>query len=126
VTTDKVKLFVNDTNLFVSYSNMVTFGEWFLANKLTINTLKAWYMVLSSRNQGQIKMSVNSMVHSKVSAHKYLGVTLDQELQWREHTEAVDRKLINFAGIICKLRNKLPSPVLQTIYYVFCLPPYLI
>jgi hypothetical protein len=40
----KVKLFVNDINLFVRHANMVAFSEWFLTNKLTKNTLKTCYM----------------------------------------------------------------------------------
>lgn len=133
VPTDRVKLFADDTNLFVSQDNIDALSDkancdinllhqWFLANRLTINVSKTCYMVFSSRNQSEIKIFVNNMELSKVAACKYLGVTLDEELKWKEHIETVYKKLIKFVGIFYKLRSKLPSSVLQTIYYAFVHP----
>jgi hypothetical protein len=129
----KVKLFADDTNLFVSHENIGTLNDkvncdtgllcqWFVANKLSLNVSKTCYMVFSTRNQGTIRITVDNMELNKVSACKYLGVTLDEELKWKNHIDIVYGKLIKFVGIFYKLRNKLPSAVLQTIYYAFVHP----
>jgi hypothetical protein len=51
-----------------------------------------------------------------------LGVTLDEELEWKNHIDIFYGKLSKFVGIFYKLRNKLPSFTLQTIYYAFFHP----
>jgi hypothetical protein len=96
--------------------------QWFVANKLSLNVSKTCYMVFSTRNQGTIRITVDNMELNKVSACKYLGVTLDEELKWKNHIDSVYGKLIKFVGIFYKLRNKLPSVTLQTIYYAFVHP----
>ena len=59
---------------------------------------------------------------NKVSECKYLGITMDEDLKWKNHIDIVYGKLIRFVGIFYKLRNKLPPSVLQTIYYAFVHP----
>jgi Reverse transcriptase (RNA-dependent DNA polymerase) len=80
VPTDKVKLFVDDTNLFVSQENIDALSnnancditllhQWFLANRLTINVLETCHMVFLSRNHSEIKivdlhiMQISTLVH---------------------------------------------------------------
>ena len=129
----KVKLFADDTNLFVSHESISILNEivnrdigllceWFLANKLSLNVSKTCYMVFSIRKQVTISLTVGNMELNKVSACKYLGITLDEELKWINHIDIVYSKLIRFVGIFYKLRNKLPSSVLKTIYYSFVHP----
>jgi hypothetical protein len=76
-------------------------------------------MVFSTRNQGTIRSTVDNMELNEVSACKYLGITLDEELEWRNCIDIVCSKLITFVGIFYKLQIKLPSVVLQAIYYAF-------
>jgi hypothetical protein len=47
-----------------------------------------------------------------------MGVTLEEELKWREHIESVYRKLFKLR-MFYKLCSKLPSPVLRRVYYAF-------
>jgi hypothetical protein len=110
----KVKLFADDTNLFVSHENIGTLNDkvncdigllcqWFVVNKISLNVSKPCYMVFSTRNQGTIRITVDNMELNKVSACKYLGVTLDEELKWKNHIDIVYGKLIKFVGIFYKL-----------------------
>jgi hypothetical protein len=61
-------------------------------------------MIFSSRDQQEVKIFVNNMELNKVSVCKYLGVTLDEELKWREHIESVHKKLLSLLvySINCK------------------------
>ena len=44
---------------------------------------------------------------------------IDHDLNWKTHIEYIYNKLIKFVGIFYKLRNKLPSRILQSIYFAF-------
>ena len=62
----------------------------------------------------------------KESPHiKYLGVILDNKLNWIEHIGYVKNKVAKGIGIICKARKFLTKKVLLTLYNTFIFP-YLI
>jgi hypothetical protein len=46
-------------------------------------------MVISTKNQGTIRITVDNMELNKVSACKYLGVTLGEELKCKNHIDTV-------------------------------------
>ena len=47
---------------------------------------------------------------------------MDNDLNWTAHIETVYKKLTKLTGIFYKIRNKLPSAVLKSIYYAFVQP----
>jgi hypothetical protein len=79
-----------------------------------------WYF--STRNQGTVTITVDNMELNKVSACEYLSVTLNEELKWKNHNDIIYGKLIKCFGIFYKLRSKLPSVTLKTIFYAFVHP----
>ena len=54
----------------------------------------------------------------QVSCCKYLGVYVDDQLNWKNHIEYVHKKLLKFVSIFYKLRHKVNSQILQTVYLV--------
>jgi hypothetical protein len=106
----KVKLLADDTNLFVSHENVKNLNDnvkynvrllcqWFVANKLSLNASKTYYMAFSTRNQSPFRVTVDKLELKRVSACKYLGITLDEELKRKDHIDIVYGKLIKFVGI---------------------------
>ena len=51
-----------------------------------------------------------------VGAFKFLGVTLDENLTWKSHTDKVATQLFNYSVIINKLKNHLPLYILKALY----------
>ena len=49
---------------------------------------------------------------------KYLGVILDEHLNFKKQIETVKEKLARATGILAKLRHYVPKKVLKSIYYV--------
>ena len=52
----------------------------------------------------------------------FLGITINNKLNWNSHMNKVTNKISKTVGILNKLRSFLPSGVLQTIYNTLILP----
>ncbi len=53
---------------------------------------------------------------------KYLGVMMDEKLNWKSHVEYVFTKLIKFTGIFYKIRDFVPTTCLKKLYFSFVYP----
>ncbi len=126
----KVKLFADDTNLFVFGDNASTvetdtnaclsaLSNWFLCNKLSLNLSKTCYMIFSNKPCVDLNLSLNGQIIERVHYFKYLGVTIDDQLKWSVHIDNIYSKLIKFTSIFYRLRDKLPDVFLKDVYYAF-------
>ena len=129
----KVKLFADDTNIFIFSNGLAdlemkstncinALNNWFLSNKLTLNLSKTCYMTFCHNQLTNLNVSVNGQRIEKVTSCKYLGILLDNETKWIHHVNSVYSKLIKFTSIFHKLRDKLPKPILRQIYFTFVYP----
>ena len=99
-------MFADDTNLFYSHHNIKTLlstvneeleklGDWFTANRLSLNIKKTKYTFFH-------KNSVKDNIHLKLpdlhisnksierkSSIKFLGVMLDEHIAWNDHIHAI-------------------------------------
>ena len=100
-----ISILVNDINQMLERLN-----KWFISNKLTVNYKKTNYMVfLGSRKQrfkGIIKMGDATL--KKVSSAKYLGLTLDDNLNWNCHVTELCKNFSKACNMMYKLRYFLP------------------
>jgi len=125
-----IKLFADDTNIFIHSRDSIRssqktnlclkqINEWFIANKLSLSLDKTCYTVVSKSNVNQLSIQLNGTDIKRVNSCRYLWVIIDCELKWKEHIEYIYKKLIKYSSIFYKLRNKLPSSCLRSIYYAF-------
>ena len=131
-----LKLFADDTNLFLCGPSLQVLEkkanqclknmeEWFIANKLSINHEKTFYMVYSGKNTEDadtLKLFINDKLIDKVSNCKYLGVHIDDLTKWNVHVDYLYNKLIKFTSIFYKLRYILPKHCLRKLYFAFVYP----
>ena len=68
-------------------------------------------MIFYSDSVSNSSLVVNGQSVEKVSSCKYIGLIIDDELNWRLHT-----------SIFYKLREILPNCILKNIYYAFVYP----
>ena len=108
-----LKLFADDTNLFMSGKSLPELESkaniclaklqvWFLANKLSLNIDKTCYTIFSCRTVVVNANGMNLFIGGKimrVSNCKYLGVFIDENLHWDEHIDYVYKKLVKFSSI---------------------------
>jgi len=69
-----------------------------------------------------LRINCSVVVIIKVHSCKYLGIYIDDELNWKVHIDHIINKLIKFTGIFYKLRSKLTAEWLKNIYYAFVHP----
>jgi hypothetical protein len=137
VPNEYLKLFADDTNLFLYDKNLndlenrandclIKMASWFNANKLSLNINKTCYMIFTSskvHNSDYIlNLYINGHKIDKVSSCKYLGMIFDENLKFDMHIDHIYRKLLRFTGIFYKLRNILPGKALRQLYYAFVHP----
>jgi hypothetical protein len=125
-----VKLFADDTNLFIFGNSCAAINakanlcvhelnQWFIANKLSLNLIKTCCMNFSTKPLGSFLLHCGSNVINEVDSCKYLGLVIDNELKWTSHIDTVYRDLVKYSSIFYKVREKLPSWMLKHIYFTF-------
>ena len=67
--------------------------------------------------ENKFKININKYSIKQVSEMKYLGVILDNKMNWHTHIQYVCTKLSKAAGIIYKVRKKVPHKVLLLLYH---------
>ena len=50
---------------------------------------------------------------------KYLGVIIDDKLNWNEQIKAINLKLSKGIGLLSKIRHFVPKTILRSLYYAF-------
>jgi len=134
----KFILFADDTNLFYSAKTVVELESvlndelkllsvWFKANKLSLNTEKTSYIIFnknvsSCANSTHFSLLIDSASIKRVDYCKFLGVYLDQNLNWKKHIQEITSKITKTIGIISKLKHKLPTRILYSLHNTMVLP----
>ena len=125
-----LEYFADDTNIFFTGSNPneveFTMNEeiklvlkYCAVNKLSVNFKKTNYMLISSSKK-KIHLNIHNI--DRKSYIKYLGIYLDEHLQWEPQIQHVNNKLAKNVGIINKLRNYLDFHMLKQLYYTLIYP----
>lgn len=101
-------------------------SKWLLANKLSLNVIKTKYIVfreINTRKQN-LSLQINGAELERVTTFKFLGLVLHENRSWTDHIAEISLKLSRTVGIMNKLRNFIPSNILQTLYNSL-MAPYL-
>ncbi len=99
-------------------------AEWFSLNKLALNVEKTNYMIFTNNNSvgGMTTgLFLEDAVLKRVHATKFLGVIIDDKLTWKNHTEAIGKKISSIIFIIRKIRFKINQKTAQKLYDSFVL-----
>ena len=131
-------LFAYDINLFLSAdtwdnlfdtcnAELSSIHRWFILNKLTINRAKTHYVVFQNarmklpENDRHVLMLGDYVIERKNSS-KFLGVTLDKNLNWTLHVQDVCRKVAKFIPMLCRVRQYIDGVAVKMIYYSLIYP----
>ena len=98
----------------------------FKANKLTLNISKTKYILFRKSNMdvefGNLSLCIDSCSIERIgygckeTSFKFVGVKIDEFLNWKDHINSVKSKLMSSTFALSKVRNILPEQIKLTIY----------
>ena len=98
--------------------------EWFSSNKLSANEAKTAYTIFKKQRAEtpdehdelkQIEINNTTIKHSQHS--KYLGIILDQDLNWEEHVDKLKKDLSSIIGKFKIIKNYIDEANKRQLYY---------
>ena len=121
--------FADDTTILFGHQNenylkycvereLAILGDWFRANKLTLNVDKSVFLMFNRKGQGhinQLKLG-DSLIH-RVSTTKFLGVWVDDQLNWKTHLNKLLSKLKCGLGMLQRSKELLSHRAKKLLYY---------
>ena len=125
--------FADDSNLFQNGKNLediemkinselTAIAEWLKVNKLALNINKTLCMLFSKKhNHVDISIKLEGKLINIVSETKFLGVIIDDKLNWKAHISYISGKIFRAIGVISKARN-LGKEALLSLYYTLIFP----
>ena len=130
---DKLKffLFADDTNLYYESDDLLELERtmnhelkklslWLNVNRLALNISKTNFIIFRGYRKAcdhNVTLLLNKKAIEQKTYVKYLGVLIDEHLNWKEQISQITKKISRSVGIICKLRHCMDVSLLRTIYY---------
>ena len=130
----KFILFADDTNIYSSgfdlkelyvYINkeLEKFNEWFALNKLSLNVSKTNFMRFGNIHSNvKIELRIGDKEIEEVFVTKFLGVLMDNKLNWKEHICMIKSKLAKSNAIIYRASEYLDTFSLKILYCSLFMP----
>ena len=99
--------------------------EWMKSNRLALNILKTNFVLFYSKRLKPYKslnLKIDGVNIQEVSSVKYLGLTFDSNLTWKNHVNELCLKLSKTVGIFSKLSYYVKIDILIMLYYSLIYP----
>ena len=94
--------------------------QWLHANKISLHVVKT-EVIIFRRKKNQLDFNLNLKICGKKlqasSYVKYLGIYLDQYLDWSPHVNHLSHKLVKANAMLCKLHHYVNEATIKSIYY---------
>jgi len=126
----KTTLFADDTCLILANKNIDILEKmvdqeikevdsWMHHNKLSLNYSKIVYMIFNSdkKQSSPFRVQIGSHLINRADSTKYLGMHLDNKLNWDKHISKLESKLSCYSGIFYRIREYLSTNELKMIYF---------
>lgn len=118
----ELNLFADDTVIFFGSKDpkealqkiregIVQITKWLRIKKLKLNVQKTKMMIISNKrnlNLNEFNVDIEEELIERVQEFKYLGVKIDDKLNFKVHIDYVISKIAKKHGILSRLRGKLP------------------
>ena len=124
-------LYADDTNLFIESKDLneiipkinldlLSFSDWCLSNKLTINMTKTNYIVLKNpQNKSYLptnKILLNNSYITQSDTIKFLGIYIDPHLNWSSHINNLLVQIRPLSGLLYRCSKYLSAEILIILY----------
>lgn len=132
---DDTVLFTSDSTLESTVSHLQEGLDklmlWTRNSKLTINAMKSKLMIINPKkmkradracSEGELEVYMGPTKLEQVKTYKYLGVTIDKDLNFKQHLKQVIKNCAQKIYVLGKIRNKLTQRAVVDIYKTMIIP----
>ena len=131
VKNSEVSLYADDTCLYYSCKDvnrlvgvlnedLDRIHGWLVRNKLALNARKCEFLLLGSRRKlnavSPPSVKIKDNIINRVTHCKYLGVQIDQHLDWVKHVECMQKKLHKCLYLLKRIRPFINKQMAMTFY----------
>ena len=130
----KLILFADDSTAIARNSDIVRLKDeinielnkiqnWLCTNRLSLNISKSMFSIFSNFqnfDKPQITIANEEISYSKST--KYLGMIIDDKLNFSNHIRSVCNKIRSRIGILKKLSATVPKTILRNLYFSLIYP----
>ena len=124
-------LFADDTNIYYESDSLIELEKtinkelkllslWLNLNRLALNVSKTNFVIFRSPKKSlyhNVVLIMNRKAIEQKDHVKYLGILMDQHLNWKHQISNVSKKISRGTGILGKLKGNMHRDLLVNIYY---------
>ena len=123
-------LFADDTTIYSSHKNLdylkwsieqdlTCIADWFRANKLTLNLTKSECLIFGPNTNKNLPncLLLDNLKIPVVKKTKFLGIWLDDKLNWKIHLANLKMKLKKNYRLLSNSKNMLTPAAQRSLYY---------
>ena len=96
--------------------------EWVSLNGLSLNVRKTNYMLFSCHktvDYDNFTPKIAGRTIEKKSTARFLGILIDDKLNWIRHVASIKAKMSRYIGVLYKLKGTLPISARKNLYHSF-------
>jgi len=111
---------MKDVNELIEETNRDMDGikKWLYANRLSLNIDKTCYVLISDNELKDLpQVRIADRVINRVSQCKFLGVIIDEKLNFKCHVQELCKALSRSVGMLNRISSLAPPSVKLNIYY---------
>lgn len=124
-----------DSTISAAEKGVSQISEWLRNNLLTLNSGKTKYLCFHKTAASKPSTNFTFKVHScnnillnncscdqieRVHTMKYLGVSIDENLNFKDHVLGLAKRVRKIIGVMKKLRNSASKQILTQVYTAIC------
>ena len=126
-----ISMYADDTVIYYSAAilksvqtvvqdDMDKIALWMVDNELLLNESKTKTLLFGTRQKlgegADFDININGTKLEQVYSFKYLGMTLDYQLNWKEQVESVSMKISNRLKLLSRIRSCLTPAAAKCVY----------
>jgi hypothetical protein len=129
-------LFADDSNLIFEHENLNQLtnivnselektAKWFILNKLSLNIEKTKFIIFHTQRKKIPDINplvINRIPIEKVTEIKFLGVYIDEFLNWKYPLRIKNNQISRNLAIMNRLKNFIPLSTRKTLYHSLIIP----
>ena len=97
---------------------------WLKVNKLSLNAKKSKFMIFKQVNKKiePLSLKIENTNIERVTDFNFLGLTISDNLEWKNHVQKIGNNCSRTIGILNKLKHILPANISLMLYNSLLLP----